>query len=77
MNKEQKIIASIFAPIIITIVTGICFFILGSIAAWIRGIHVSSKIDGLFALNEDTWFFWTVVVVLTGIVEMGIWNNKN
>lgn len=77
MNKEQKIIVSILAPIIIAFVTGICFYILGSVVASIRGIQVHGNVEDLFSFNNETWFFWGIVVILTGIVEMSIWSDKN
>lgn len=77
MNKEQKIIASILAPIIVAIVTGICFYILGSIFASINGVQVHGNAEDLFSFNSETWLFWGVVIVLTGIVEMSIWSDKN
>lgn len=76
MNKEQKIIASILAPIIIAFATGICFYILGSVIAWIRGVQAHGNVEDLFSFNDETWFFWGIVVVLSGIVEMSIWSDK-
>ena len=76
MTTSMNIYIAVAIPIIIAFATGICFYILGSIIAWIRGVQAHGNVEDLFSFNDETWFFWGIVVVLSGIVEMSIWSDK-
>ena len=84
----QKIILSLFCPVLIAIVVRIILFVIGFVLA-LGGYVMDASHNGDYMkftesiamfktfVWDESWCFWVIVAILTFFGEMIIWDENN
>ena len=82
----QKVILSLFCPILVAIIIRVILFIIAFVLGLLGFIFNAGKEYVNFVSNigtfdtfvwNESWLFWGLVVIITFVVEMIIWNTPN
>ena len=82
----QKVILSLFCPILVTIIIRVILFIIAFVLGFLGFIFNARKEYVDFVSNigtfetfvwNESWLFWGIVVIITFVAEMIIWSVQN